>query len=93
MQHYYCPEWSEDSIVELPESESHHIKNVVRKKVGENLRLVDGKGYQLAAQIVSYASKQTHVKIVEVLKNEKSPLIISAKLSYNAFTESTNRST
>ena len=42
MEHYYAPQISDkNQLFELNDEESYHIVNVMRYKIGSNLKIVD----------------------------------------------------
>lgn len=68
MQIYYAPDIV-DSLV-LPEEESSHCVRVLRKRVGDELLIADGKGAFYTAHIVDAHPKRTTVEIISVEKQE-----------------------
>lgn len=55
----------ENIIVELPEDESKHCIRVLRKKVGDEIILIDGKGNQATCKITDDNPKKCKLEIVE----------------------------
>lgn len=49
--------------VSITGSEVHHIKNVLRLKAGDGLKLFDGKGFEYEAVIVRVSAKEVTVEI------------------------------
>jgi 16S rRNA (uracil1498-N3)-methyltransferase len=60
----------------LSEEESHHLIRVLRKKVGERIKLIDGKGNEYEGEIVKIIKKgkkiKAKVRLLELLRKEKS---------------------
>ncbi len=52
-----------DPVVSITGSEAHHIKNVLRLKTGDGLKLFDGTGFEYEAAIVSVTAKAVEVEI------------------------------
>ncbi|MGB5750380.1 MAG: 16S rRNA (uracil(1498)-N(3))-methyltransferase [Desulfobacterales bacterium] len=50
-------------VVSVTGTEAHHIKNVLRLKPGDGLKLFDGTGFEYEAAIVSVSAKDVTVKI------------------------------
>ncbi len=69
MQLFYVPHISE-GIVELPAEEARHAVQVLRKRVGDELDIVDGKGGWFKATITE-ASKRDCTVEVKLLKQEE----------------------
>ena len=66
-----------DSLI-LDSDLSHYIGRVLRMKVGQQLFLFDGMGYEVLAEITEFISKQSvSVSVIEIVPNSKeSPLYI-----------------
>lgn len=67
----------------LSEEESHHLIRVLRKKEGERVKLIDGKGNEYEGEIVEILKKgkklKAKVKLIKLLRKEKpSPVKIIA---------------
>jgi 16S rRNA (uracil1498-N3)-methyltransferase len=52
-----------DPVVSITGSEAHHIKNVLRLKPGDGLKLFDGTGFEYEAAIISVTAKAVSVAI------------------------------
>ena len=52
-----------DPVVSIIGSEAHHIKNVLRLKPGDGLKLFDGTGFEYEADIISVTAKAVAVAI------------------------------
>ena len=50
-------------VVSITGSEAHHIKNVLRLKPGDGLKLFDGTGFEYEAAIVRLSAKEVAVEI------------------------------
>lgn len=55
-------------VVSITGPEAHHIKNVLRLKPGDGLKLFDGTGFEYEAAITSVSVKEVTVKIQRKLK-------------------------
>jgi len=55
-------------VVSITGTEAHHIKNVLRLKPGEGLKLFDGTGFEYEAVIVRVSAKDVAVEIQRKLK-------------------------
>ncbi len=60
-----------DSFTELKDEEHHHLKNVMRVSLGEEIELINGKGYLAIATVESLEKKQTRLKIVKATFEKK----------------------
>lgn len=61
---FYIPEWS-NGIVQIPEEESRHIAVVLRKRLGDQLELTDGKGKYALGTLVEIGKRHAAVQIQE----------------------------
>ncbi|MCD6489267.1 MAG: 16S rRNA (uracil(1498)-N(3))-methyltransferase [Thermodesulfobacterium sp.] len=61
----------------LSEEESHHLINVLRKKIGEKVKLINGKGKEYEGEILEIAKKgkflKVKVKLLKLLREEEIP--------------------
>ena len=57
----------ENNRVELPEDESKHCVRVLRKKVGDEIILIDGKGNKANCKIIDDNQKKCKLEIIEKL--------------------------
>ncbi len=55
-------------VVSITGPEVHHIKNVLRLKPGDGLKLFDGTGFEYEASIISVSAKEVAVEIQRKLK-------------------------
>ena len=55
----------ENNTVELPEDESKHCVRVLRKKVGDEIMLIDGKGNKAICKITDDNPKKCKLEVVE----------------------------
>jgi 16S rRNA (uracil1498-N3)-methyltransferase len=68
---YFFQEFQEsDKIVELSENESKHIYKVLRKREGDPIGLLNGKGFTASGKINSYSGKRIAVLIESVVYSE-----------------------
>ncbi|MTE25508.1 16S rRNA (uracil(1498)-N(3))-methyltransferase [Winogradskyella ouciana] len=64
MQLFYNPNISEnDSVFSFDKDESRHIVKVLRKKVGDQLHITNGKGWLFEAELISADAKHCSVDI------------------------------
>lgn len=69
MIQFYAPDIATNPI--LPESDSQHCVRVLRMKEGDNLEIVDGKGFRYLCRLVDAHPKRAHV---EIISKEELPL-------------------
>ncbi len=69
MNLFYVPE-IDGEIVDLPEEEARHVVQVMRKKPGEEIMLVDGKGHWHRLEILETSKKKCAGRILESLQPE-----------------------
>ena len=55
----------ENNTLELPEDESKHCVRVLRKKVGDEIMLIDGKGNKAICKITDDNQKKCKLEVVE----------------------------
>ena len=58
-----------NNIIVLDAFESKHCIRVLRKKIGDMINVVDGKGNLYKSEIISVSNKDCHVKVKEILKD------------------------
>jgi 16S rRNA (uracil1498-N3)-methyltransferase len=64
MRHFYVdPATLTKPLVTLKGSEAHHIKNVLRLKPGDRIRLIDGTGNEYEAAIRTLAAEKVEIEI------------------------------
>ena len=68
MDFFYSDDIS-DGIIKLNTHESKHCIRVLRKKEGESLNIVDGKGTLFQGKLISVTKKNCHVKIDKIFEN------------------------
>jgi len=70
MRFYYLPSSADDAAPSvgddavLPAEESRHLVKVMRARVGDPLRLIDGRGRRLDAELIAIEAATTRVRIV-----------------------------
>src|SRR5262245_57474146 len=66
MRRFYAPKenFSSDDIT-LSSDETRHLRDVLRLRSGENIRVFDGEGRELLCEIESISKKDTSLKLVE----------------------------
>jgi 16S rRNA (uracil1498-N3)-methyltransferase len=76
---FYCPQLQQDeTVLDLPESVHRHAVQVLRLKPGAVIRLFDGKGLEVEAELTQVEKRQSQVQLLGQLKNQsESPLKIT----------------
>jgi 16S rRNA (uracil1498-N3)-methyltransferase len=64
MSEFYCQNIQNDTIV-LDEEESNHCFRVLRKKIGDVIKVIDGKGFEYEAKILDQDKKQAICTILQ----------------------------
>ncbi len=78
MRHFYIdPSAATKSFIAIKGSEAHHIKNVLRLKPGDLLKLFDGTGYEYEAVI---SNLDVETVEVEIQRKLRSPVISGARI-------------
>ena len=71
MRHFYIdPSAATKQPVTIESAEAHHIKNVLRLKPGDQLKLFDGTGYEYQAVISSIGTDKVEVEIQHKLQTD-----------------------
>jgi len=74
MRYFFIePSLAVGPVVSITGTEVHHIKNVLRLKPGDGLRLFDGTGFEYEAVIISVSAKDVTVEIQRKLKAAVKP--------------------
>lgn len=77
MELFFCPELI-NGIVELDETEARHAR-VLRKRAGDTILLVDGKGHKAEAVVMELTQRQVLLQVNEIeFFEKKSPKLILA---------------
>jgi 16S rRNA (uracil1498-N3)-methyltransferase len=64
MRHFFIdPSAATNSSVAIQQSEAHHIKNVLRLKLGDRIKLFDGTGFEYEAVIKEMSGAKVDVEI------------------------------
>lgn len=66
---FYVPDAAEAD--QLPEEEALHCIRVLRLQVGDDIMLMDGKGYFYRAQIINVQAKKCYYQVIEVEEKPK----------------------
>lgn len=69
MNSFYCPDIQGDTFF-LDENDSKHAIRVLRKKLGDHIQVVDGKGNRFICSIISDHPKKCELSIVETFMND-----------------------
>jgi len=65
MRHFFIdPSQATNSVVAIEQSEAHHIKNVLRLKPGDRIKLFDGTGFEYEAVIKNMSAAKVDVEIL-----------------------------
>ncbi|MFH0948735.1 MAG: 16S rRNA (uracil(1498)-N(3))-methyltransferase [Elusimicrobiota bacterium] len=82
MQRFYVPPGRviDGETIEISGSEAHHIKNVIRKKIGDVVFLFDGQGVEYEAEIERLRDLEIRVKIVSKTQRD-----IESKIKINLY--------
>ena len=67
MQLFYCPDIAISPII--PIDEARHCIKVLRKKIGDELTIIDGKGSLYKAELLNDNIKKCEVKILQTTTN------------------------
>jgi 16S rRNA (uracil1498-N3)-methyltransferase len=62
---FYAPDFSPDSVFELPADEAQHLARVLRLRPGDEIAVFDGAGREALARIVSVEPRRVGVRVVE----------------------------
>jgi 16S rRNA (uracil1498-N3)-methyltransferase len=62
---YYSPEKNENGLIKISGEECHHIKEVMRHNINDEIFVTDGKGKIFKTQIGQIDKKEITVKIIE----------------------------
>lgn len=78
MNRFYIPPalWNPDALV-LDERETHHLRDVLRLKVGERLVAFDGAGHEATAEIVELAKNRTQLRRIHQARTPPLPCRIT----------------
>ncbi len=72
MQIFYSEQIDSTHIL-LADQEAIHCSKVLRKKIGDRIHVIDGKGKLYSATINTITKKAVHLSIDEIVRNEKLP--------------------
>jgi len=70
MHIFYTPDINSDFFT-LSENESKHCVKVLRLQIGDNVKLIDGKGKMYISEIVDNHPKRCSVKVLEVIEKKQ----------------------
>ncbi len=69
MRHFFIdPSQSANSLVAIRQSEAHHIKNVLRLRPGDHIRLFDGTGFEYEAVISRISAAKVEAEILSKVR-------------------------
>ena len=66
MIQFYAPDIAE--TLSLPEDEAKHCLRVLRHKCGDEIEVIDGKGYRYQCRIVNDNPRKMEVEIIETVR-------------------------
>lgn len=67
MPGFFVPEnFSSNKSLLIKDDEFHHIKNVFKKQIGENINLTNGNGSIAVGRILSFSKKECEIEILKV---------------------------
>jgi len=69
---FLSEEMQEGTIVSLAGEEAHHMRIVMRKKAGETLELIDGRGALAQAEIIGFSKDAVQLEIKSLFREKKS---------------------
>ncbi|MCB0476841.1 MAG: 16S rRNA (uracil(1498)-N(3))-methyltransferase [Crocinitomicaceae bacterium] len=73
MNYFYQEFQENDQVVELSEEESKHIHKVLRKKEGDVIGMLNGKGLQAEGKIIGFTGKKISVQLQNLCFEENDP--------------------
>lgn len=69
-------------IINLPREKAHHISHVLRMRIGDSIKLINGSGNEYQSKIIEISKKSAQTKIGESIQvTNESPLTINLCLS------------
>ena len=69
MRHFFIdPSATINSLVTIQQSEAHHIKNVLRLRPGDRIKLFDGTGFEFEAVIRKMSAEKVDVEILSRIR-------------------------
>jgi 16S rRNA (uracil1498-N3)-methyltransferase len=69
MRHFFIdPSATINSLVTIQQSEAHHIKNVLRLRPGDRIKLFDGTGFEYEAVIRKMSAEKVDVEILNKIR-------------------------
>ena len=69
MRHFFIdPSRATNSLVTIQQSEAHHIKNVLRLKPGDHIKLFDGTGFEYEGVIRKMSAAKVDVEILNKVR-------------------------
>jgi 16S rRNA (uracil1498-N3)-methyltransferase len=86
MPSFYTPNLKiNDKNLSIEGDEHHHISNVFRKRIGDEILLTSGTGLLAKAQISAISKKETNVEIMEIIQEKSSnpPIAVAFPLLKN----------
>jgi len=74
MDYFFAPDLRDSTDrIHLSSEESHHLWRTRRKRIGEMITLVNGKGLEASARIVDFRNKHAICKIIDIRSLSPSP--------------------
>ena len=76
MRYFFIdPSSATQPLVSIKGPEAHHIKNVLRMKPGDSLKLFDGTGFEYEAVLISVSAKNVAVEIQRKIEATAQPAV------------------
>jgi len=70
---FFAPEARPGDLLELAPEEAHHLRDVLRIRRGERVRLIDGRGREFEAEVVEVSRTGVRVLTTGLLREEPAP--------------------
>jgi len=76
---FYCPQLRQDAtVLDLPETVHRHAVQVLRLKPGARMRLFDGMGFEVEAELTQVEKRHSQVQLLTAIETQsESPLNIT----------------
>lgn len=79
---FHCPGLPDDGEVVLPDDAAHHARTVLRLRVGDPVRLFDGRGREVSAELRAVSAREVRARMgTAVTARPESPLWLALALA------------
>ncbi|MCF0233741.1 MAG: 16S rRNA (uracil(1498)-N(3))-methyltransferase, partial [Thermoguttaceae bacterium] len=81
--YYIAPEDSarlDDGVAVLSDAEARHLTKVLRKKVGDEVDLFDGRGVEYHCRIASIAKDKTELTVLATRRDDREPNVAATAI-------------